>query len=206
VTHLATASPIESLVVRRSTLRTWLAALAGIPAIVFGVDVVFRKRIVSWLTDRVFADSDPQLLEPRDTIWAWALIVVGALVVAWGLKELFSPAPVIRTDEVGIHVRMLGPFRPATTLPWWARHDIDAGTLEDDDESLDVLIIEVKDPTLLPLDPWAGRRFDERTLALYSTEWDRPADEVAEVIADQAVRMARHAPLGPAEAPDHPAT
>lgn len=198
----AADTPIEPLVVRRSTVRTWLAALAGIPAIVIGVDVLFRRRIVSWLTDRIFAETDPQLLEPRDTIWAWAMVVLGVVVVAWGLKELFSPAPVLRTDEVGVHVRMRGPFRGATILPWWTLHDVDAGTLEDDGDPLDVLILEVKDPQLLPIDPWAGRRFDDRTLALYSIEWDHSAEEVAEVVADQAVRMAQVGRLEPAEPSD----
>lgn len=199
-------SPVDPLVVRRSTVRTWLAALAGIPAIVLGVDVLFRQRIVGWVSDRVFADSDPQLLEPRDTIWAWALVVVGGIVVAWGLKELFSPAPVLRTDGDGVHIRMSGPFRAPTTIPWSALYDVDAGTLEDDDEALEVLVVEVNDPGLLPLDPWAGRRFDERTLALYATEWDTPADEVAMKVADQAVRMAQLAPPEPSGSDDAPVT
>ena len=186
--------PFQPLVVRRSTLRTWLAALAGIPAIVIGVDVLLQRRIVSWMTDRIFAETDPQLLEPRDTIWAWAMVVVGGIVVAWGLKELFAPAPIVRTDEDGVHVRLRGPFRRPTLLPWWSLKDVDAGTLEDDGDPLDVFIVEVKEPSLLPLDPWAGRRFDDHTLALYSIEWDHPAEEVAETIADQAVQMAQRHP------------
>ncbi|MGA7272735.1 MAG: hypothetical protein WB239_16810, partial [Acidimicrobiia bacterium] len=106
------AAPIlEPYEVGRSTLRTWLISLAGIPAIVVGIDFVSRQRIVAWLTDRIFT-SDPQTLEPRDYIWAWALIVVGGAVVLWGLKELFMPAPVLTTDDTGLHVRMGGPFRP----------------------------------------------------------------------------------------------
>ncbi len=181
---------IEPLVVRRSTLRTWLIALAGIPAMVIGIDVVWRRRIVAWLTERIFP-AEPQLLESRDEIWAWALVVVGAAVVVWGLKELFAPAPVLRTDDEGVHIRLLGPFRPATTLPWDSLHDVDAGSLADDGDPLEVLVIEVKDGVLLPLNPWAGRRFDENTLALYSLEWDRRAEEVAETLADQAVAVAR---------------
>lgn len=186
-----TAAPlIEPLVVRRSTLRTWLAALMAIPFIVIGVDVLWRRRIVGWLTERIFT-GDPQLLEPRDTIWAWVMVVVGGTIVVWGLKELFFPAPVLATDDAGVHVRMLGPFRAPTLLPWDGLFDIDAGSLEDDGDVLDVLIIEVKDPALLPLDPWGGRRFDEKTLALFSTEWDMPAEEVAQSVAEQAVQVAR---------------
>jgi hypothetical protein len=190
MTERDTPAVVEPLVVRRSTLRTWLIALAGIPAIVVGIDVVWRRRIVAWLTERIFP-TDPQLLEFRDEIWAWALVVVGGAVVGWGLKELFDPAPVLRTDDEGVHIRMLGPFRPVTTLPWDSLHDVDAGLLEDDGDPLEVLVIEVKDGTLLPVNPWAGRRFDDHTLALYSLEWDKPADDVAEKLADQALAVAR---------------
>ncbi|CAN5837347.1 hypothetical protein BH23ACT5_BH23ACT5_14630 [soil metagenome] len=181
---------IEPLVVRRSTLRTWLIALAGIPALVIGIDIVWRRRIVAWLTERIFT-SDPQLLEFRDEIWAWALVVMGGAVVIWGLKELFDPVPVLRTDDEGVHIRMLGPFRPVTTLPWDSLHDVDAGSLEDDGDPLDVLVIEVNDGALLPLNPWAGRRFDEHTLALYSLEWDTSAEDVAEILSSQALAVAR---------------
>lgn len=182
---------LEPFAVHRSTLRTWLASLLAIPFIVIGVDVLWKRRIVGWLTERIFA-TDPQLLEPRDKIWAWAMVIVGGAVVAWGLKELFKPAPVLQTDDAGVRVRMRGPFRAVTLLPWATLHDIDAGTLEDDDDPLEVLIIEVKDGSLLPVDPWAGRRFDHQTLALYSSEWDTRAEVVAQKVADQAVVVARH--------------
>lgn len=186
------ANPIvEPLVVRRATLRTWLISLAAIPFIVFGVDVLWRRRIVAWLTERIFT-GDPQLLEPRDTIWAWAMVVVSGAIVLWGLKELFVPGPVLRTDDDGVHVRMRGPFRPADLLPWDSLIDVDAGTLEDDGDELDVLVLEVKDGALLPENPWGGRRFDEMTLALHTTEWDMTANAVAQKIGDQALIVARH--------------
>lgn len=183
----------EPLVVHRSTLRTWLISLAAIPAVVVGVDILWRQRIVAWVTDLVF-ESDPQTLDSRDIIWAWALVIVGAAVVVWGLKELFFPAPVLRTDDEGVHIRMSGPFRPPITLPWLSLQDVDAGTLEDDEEEMEVLIVEVKEPDLLPANPWGGRRFDDRTVALFTAEWDTRTDRVAVTIADQAVAVARHTP------------
>lgn len=186
----------EPLVVHRSTLKTWLASLAAIPAVVIGVDVLWRQRIVGWVSDFVF-DSDPQSLDMRDTIWAWAMVLVGGAVLVWGLKELFFPAPVLVTDENGLHVRMQGPLRPMTVLPWFSLYDVDAGTLEDDEEEVEVLIIEVKEPDLLPDNPWSGRRFDERTVALFATDWDRRADDVALTIADHAITVVRHRPPTP---------
>src|SRR5690606_19376394 len=129
---------IEPLVVYRATLRTWLISLAAIPAVVVGVDILWRQRIISWIADLVY-ESDPESIDLRDEVWAWVLVVVGGAVLVWGLKELFWPAPVLRTDDEGIHVRMNGPFRPPVTLPWLALHDVDAGTLEDDAEEHDVL-------------------------------------------------------------------
>lgn len=183
---------IEPLVVYRATLRTWLISLAAIPAVVVGVDILWRQRIISWIADLVY-ESDPESIDLRDEVWAWVLVVVGGAVLVWGLKELFWPAPVLRTDDGGIHVRMNGPFRPPVTLPWLALHDVDAGTLEDDAEEHDVLVIEVKDPELLPENPWAGRRFNDRTVALFTTEWDTTAESIALAIADRAVTIARHA-------------
>lgn len=183
----------EPLVVHRSTLRTWLISLAAIPAVVVGLDILWRQRIVGWISGLVY-ESDPQSLDSRDEIWAWAMVLVGGAVVIWGLKELFLPAPVLITDEEGVHIRMTGPFRPATTLPWFSLHDVDAGTLEDDEEEVEVLIVEVKDPSLLPENPWGGRRFNERTVALYTSEWDTRPDQAAVTIADQAVAVARHTP------------
>jgi hypothetical protein len=157
---------------------------------VVGIDFVSRQRIVAWLTDRIFT-SDPQTLEPRDYIWAWALIIVGAAVVVWGLKELFMPAPVLSTDDTGLHIRMSGPFRPPVTLPWNSLRDLDAAVMEDDDDQLDVLIVQVDDGSLLPVNPWAGRRVDDTTVALYTKEWEHDAARVAAAVADQAVTMAR---------------
>lgn len=194
--HLAATESVvepdlfDPLVIHRSTMRTWLISLAAIPAVVVGVDILWRRRIVAWVTELVF-ESDPQTLDTRDTIWAWALVIVGAGVVIWGLKELFMPAPVLRTDAGGIHVRVRGPFRSPLTLPWHSLHDVDAGTLEDDGETMEVLVIEVKDPDLLAANPWGARPIDERTVALFTAEWDTRADVAAVTIADQAVAIAR---------------
>ena len=168
-------------------------SLAGIPAIVVGIDFVWRQRIVGWLTERIFS-GDPQTLEARDEIWAWTLIVVGVAVVGWGLKELFAPTPVLRTDDFGVHLKIRGPFRSAVAVPWDRLDDVSAGSIRDDGEPVDVLVVEVTDPALLPLDPWAGRRYDETTLALFSAEWDQSAGAIAHAISEQALTMALHEP------------
>ena len=184
---------VDPLVVTRSTLRTWLISLAGIPAIVVGIDFMTRKRIVGWLTERIFP-ADPQTLEMRDQIWAFALIAVGVAVVAWGLKELFAPTPVLRTDDDGVHLRVKGPFRGDVVIPWASLTDVSAGSIRDDGEPVDVLVLEVSDADLLPTDPWAGRRYDETTMALFSSEWDQSAASIAHTVSEQALTVARERP------------
>jgi hypothetical protein len=186
---------IEPVVVHRSTLRTWLISLAAIPFVVVGADVLWRGRLVAWMTEFVF-DRDPQTLEARDEIWAWAMVLVGGAVVVWGLKELFFPAPLLRTAADGLHLRLGGPLRPPTLVPWDQLYDIDAGTLTDDEEELEVLVVEVTAPSLLPAHPWAARRLGPRTVALYTKEWDTPASKVALAVADQAVAVASGAKPG----------
>lgn len=189
---MTTTDEFEPLVVRRSAVRTWLIALAAVPAIVIGIDVIWRQRIVRAVSDFVF-DSDPQLLEMRDTIWAWALVIVGGSLVAWGLKELFAPAAIIRTDTEGIHLRLKGPFRRPVFLPWDALSDVDGGELEFDEDLVEVLIIETDRGDLLPIDPFAGRRFDTRTLAMYATDWDTSIDDVVTALGAQALQTAKAA-------------
>lgn len=186
-----TVPAFEPLVVHRSTLRTWLISLGAIPFVVIGSDVLWRGRLVAWMTDFVFADRTPQTLDIRDSIWAWAMVIVGGAVVLWGLKELFFPVPVLRTDSTGLHLRLRGPLRPPITLPWDVLHDVDAGTLEDDEEELDVLVVEVDEPGLLPAHPWGARRLGPRTVAIFTREWDITAGEAATTVADQAVAVAR---------------
>ena len=80
-----------TLVVKRSALKMWLMALAGIPLLVISLDVLTNRRITRWLTDIIFRPDDIQIYEPRDVIWAWVMALFSGFIVLWGLKELFFP-------------------------------------------------------------------------------------------------------------------
>lgn len=185
------------LVVRRATLRTWLVTLAAVPAVVLGVDILYQNRLINVLREVVFGEEPDQSLTTTDTLWAWAMVAAGALVVAWGLKELFAPTTVVTADDDGLRLKVSGPFRPPTLLPWGSLHDVRAGSIEDDEDLLEVLVIEVVHPEVLPANPWGGRRLDDHTLALVAVDWDYPPEHVAAAIVDRAMARARAADLEP---------
>ena len=62
-------------VVRRSAVRMWLLAIGAIPLLVIAVDVLYDRDLTKWLSDRMFPNpADLQIYEPRDVIWAWAMM------------------------------------------------------------------------------------------------------------------------------------
>ncbi|HEU4749967.1 MAG TPA: hypothetical protein VFT54_02805, partial [Acidimicrobiia bacterium] len=95
---------------QRSGLRMWLVALSGIPLMVIGIDILYRRRIINFFSELVFASNSPQLVEPRDVIWAAFLLVLGAILSVFGLKELLAPRAMVRADSGGLHLRIAGPF------------------------------------------------------------------------------------------------
>lgn len=169
----------------------WLLALAGIPLVVLGLDVLYRRRITNFLSGLVFASSDPQLLEPRDTIWAIVLLLIGLILSGFGLKELLAPKPVVTADKEGLRLRLSGPFRAPTTIPWEAIDDIGAEIVDDDGDLISVMWVRLLDQSPIPADPWGARWIDASTLAVLASDWELPANEVAEKVADVAVEVSR---------------
>lgn len=172
---------------QRSGLRMWLVALSGIPLMVIGIDILYRRRIINFFSELVFAADSPQLVEPRDVIWAAFLLVLGAILSVFGLKELLAPRAVVRADSAGLHLRIAGPFRAPVVIPWDALDDIGAEQLEDDGDLVSVMWLRFKDLSMMPTDPWGARWIDGETLALLAADWEVPAREVAEKVADIAV-------------------
>jgi hypothetical protein len=175
---------------RRSAMKMWLLGLSGIPFVVLGADVLTRRRITGALSAAIFSASDPQLLEPRDVIWAVVLVVIGLGLSGFGLKELVSPRKVAAADAEGLRLYLSGPFRSATLIPWDGIEDIGAEMLEDDGDLVAVMWLRLNDPELIPPNPW-GARWVEGNLAILASDWDKPAAEVAEAIAEVAITTAR---------------
>lgn len=190
---------------QRSGLRMWLVALSGIPLMVIGIDILYRRRIINFFSELVFAANSPQLVEPRDVIWAAFLLVLGAILSVFGLKELLAPRAMVRADSGGLHLRIAGPFRAPVVIPWDALDDIGAEQLEDDGDLVSVMWLRFKDLSMMPTDPWGARWIDRETLALLAADWEVPAREVAEKVADIAVASSAR-PRHQAQPPPKPAS
>jgi hypothetical protein len=183
-----------TVVVRRSALKMWLMAMGGIPLLVISLDVLTARRITRWLTDLMFRPEDVQIFEPRDVIFAWVMFLFGALAVVWGLKELFIPTKVVECREQGLAVRLNGPFRGPSLIPWKNIQDIGGADIDDEGDQIPLLIITVFNREGLPDNPWGARWVAELELGIMAQDWDEDPQDAAGRIADYAVEAARREP------------
>ena len=119
------------VVVKRSAVKMWLLAMAGIPLLVISLDVLTRRRITNWLREIIFRPEDTQIYEPRDVIWAWAMLFFSAFLVLWGLKELFAPTKVVECRLDGLALRIKAPFTGPAVIPWDQIVDVSSTEVED---------------------------------------------------------------------------
>jgi hypothetical protein len=178
------------VLVQRSALRMWLLAIGGLPLLVISVDVLTNRRITNWLREMIFTPSDTQIYEPRDVIWAWALLVFSVFLVLWGLKELFMPTKVIEALDDGLAVRVRGPFGSRDVIPWANIGDIEPGEMLDEGKLLPLLQITVFDRAGLPQHPWGARWIESGTLGMLTQDWSSSPARIAEDLATYAVEAA----------------
>ena len=179
------------LVVQRSALKMWLMAIAGIPLLIISLDVLTERRITRELTDLIFAPDDIQIYEPRDVIYAWAMFLFAAFLVLFGLKELFWPTKVIECRPEGMKIRVSGPWKGASLIPWENIRDVGGLEVIDEGDHVDLLVITVFQRGDLPDNPWNARWLDDRELGLMAQDWSEDPQVVAEKIADFAVEVVR---------------
>lgn len=182
---------MQPFVVRRSAWRMWGIAIGGVPLFVIALDVLTQRRLTDVLRALLFRPDDTQLLEPRDVIWAWAMLAVGAALTLWGLKELIAPTAMVRADADGLALKINGPFRPPLRLSWDQVDDVGSGTVEDAGDELPVLWVRLMRPEDLPDDAWGGRPIDDRTLALLASDWDETPTAAARRITEVALASVR---------------
>ncbi len=176
-----------NVVVRRSALKMWLMAMGGIPLLVISLDVLTERRITRWLTDLIFRPEDVQIYEPRDVIFAWVMFLFGTLLVVWGLKELFVPTKVIECRDEGLAVKINGPFRGPSLIPWNNIRDVGGTDVDDDGDLIPLLVVSVFDRDDLPRNPWGARWVTKRELGIMAQDWEEDPQRAAESIADYAV-------------------
>ena len=175
------------VVVQRSAVKMWLLAVGGIPLLVISIDVLTSRRITNWLRELIFTPEDTQIYEPRDVIWAWAILLFAGFIVLWGLKELFRPTKVLEAKDEGLLVRLRGPFRRPDLIPWADIIDVCPGEITDEGDILILLKITLSTRGTLPDHPWGARWLEPRVLGLLAEDWSAPPAQVAEQIGDFAV-------------------
>lgn len=180
-----------TLVVKRSALKMWLMAMGGIPLLVFSLDVLTTRRVTNWLRELIFRPEDTQIYEPRDVIWAWAMMLFAGFIVLWGIKELFVPTKVVECTDEGLALNVNGPFRPPTVIPWELIDDVRGIEVEDEGDMVPMLSVRVLGRGELPDHPWGARWVGERELALLAQDWPDSPDRIATQIVDFALAAAR---------------
>lgn len=176
-----------TVVVRRSALKMWLLAMAGIPSLIISLDVLTERRITRWLTDLIFLPEDVQIYEPRDVIFAWVMFLFAAFLVLWGLRELFVPAKVVECRDEGLALRINGPFRPASVIPWDNIQDVGGADMKDEGDEIALFVVGVFSREGLPENPWGARWVTESELGVLAEDWADDPQTVAEKVADYAV-------------------
>jgi hypothetical protein len=180
-----------TLVVKRSAVRMWLLAMAGIPLLVISLDVLTNRRLTNWLRELIFRPEDTQIFEPRDVIWAWVMVLFAGFLVLWGLKELFLPTKVLEARDDGLVLKINGPFRPASLVPWGWIVDVRSSGIDDEGTQIPLLAISLATREGLPANPWGARWLDERELGLIAEDWSTDPEVVSELIGNFAVDAAR---------------
>lgn len=165
--------------------------MGGIPLLVISLDVLTNRRITNWLREIIFRPEDTQIYEPRDVIWAWAMLLFAGFLVLWGLKELFVPTKVVEARDEGLAVKLNGPFRAPSVIDWEMIDDVRGIAVDDEGDRLPMLSIRLLGRRDLPDNPWGARWVGERELALLADDWAETPHEIAGEIVDYAVEAAK---------------
>ena len=180
-----------TLVFRRSAVKMWLLAMAGIPLLVISIDVLTNRRLTNWLRDIIFRPEDTQIFEPRDVIWAWVMFLFAAFIVLWGLKELFIPTKVVECREEGLALKINGPFKKPSVILWENVGDVEGAEVDDEGDRVQLFVVRLMTRGDLPDSPWGARWLDERELGVLADDWAQKAQVVADQVADYAVEATK---------------
>ena len=141
--------------------------------------------LFGWLPTRrilelIYPGKEPPVFESRDLAWAWAFLIIGAVLIVWTVGRLVGRRPVIRAGTEGMFLSLGGPFRRPAAIPWGYVGEISTGVVSDDYGTFPTLLIRVDDPSLLTSRPWGARWINGGVLSIWAGEWDSDSGEVAE--------------------------
>lgn len=174
----------EKVEFEKSAWRVWLFAILGVPFLLVGADLFFQRKLLGFFGDLIYGAEELPEFEPRDTILAVLFLVGGAVLTLWALKELLFPKKVFVADRQGVHLAVLGPFRPAVPIPWEAVADIEYKLVDDEGEARPAVRVEVTDRTGLPDHPWGARWVGLEELLIDATGWSPPASDLVDLLVE----------------------
>lgn len=167
----------------KSAVKVWLLALLGVPFLLIGVDYFLEQKLIGRFGDLIYGAEELPAFEPRDTIIAALCIIVGSVLVVWGLKELVFPKKVFVADSEGIHLAVAGPFQPAILVPWDGFLAMEYEEIDDEGDAYPAVRIEFAQRSGLPDHPWGARWVGSAELLIDTSDWSPPTTGIVESLS-----------------------
>jgi hypothetical protein len=186
----------RDIAVRRSAFVMWFTAVLAVPFVIFGVDLLFQRRLANQIRDYIYPPDNVTgpPFETHQLAWAWVFLIVGTLFAGWALKELIAPRTILATTSKGLALSVGGPFSRSVSIPWAAIGDVTADFAEDDRGIHPVLRLRILERGELPEEPWGARWDTDGVLTMSAAQWDVSPEALVERIAELAILDATQSP------------
>ncbi len=168
--------------------RNWYLALVGAVIVLQGGGVLFGWPPTPRILELIYPGKAPPGFESRDLTWAWAFLIVGAVLVVWVVGRvigwLVGRRPVVRAGPDGLALFLGGPWSSPMSIPWDSVDGISAGSVEGDYGNFPTLRIGVSDPDLSAFRLWGARWTENGVLSIAAGDWKTPPREAAELLLE----------------------